>query len=245
MFHPAVAARRGGRAVGARTLHVNGYFRADADNARSVDPDGFYRSGDVVRQVADGNLQVVGRLQAGSAEGDRLLPVTCPPSSYVLNGRVLSRVMLVSTAKRRSGLVNTALFGLMTIIFLALAFALAAIASVYTRRLARRPTVPISEEVGSSRAVVRKLRKREPMSHEEWDYARQVVTDRSSLMAFCIPGALFCLGGFYVFGSLQHLHGATPSERTFLGVIPMLTSTNLAFRLVSSARLKRRFRQAA
>jgi Kef-type K+ transport system membrane component KefB len=59
-------------------------------------------------------------------------------------------------------------------------------------------------------------------------------------MAFAIPGTLFMLGCFYVFGSLEHLHGARPSERTFLGVIPMLTSTNLAIRLLSSARLKRR-----
>lgn len=139
---------------------------------------------------------------------------------------------------------NTALFGLVAIAFLALAVLLAAVASLYVRRLARRPTLPISEEVGSARVVVRKLRKREPMSPEEMDYAQQVVTDRASFRALCIPGALFCLGGYYVFGSLQHLHGATPSERTFLGVIPMLTSTNLALRLVSSARLKRRLRKA-
>jgi Kef-type K+ transport system membrane component KefB len=62
-------------------------------------------------------------------------------------------------------------------------------------------------------------------------------------MAFCIPATLFTLGCFYVFGSLEHLHGATPSERTFLGVIPMLTSTNLAIRLLSSAKLKGRLRK--
>ncbi len=138
---------------------------------------------------------------------------------------------------------DTALFGLVAIAFLALAVLSAAVASLYVRRLARRPTLPISEEVGAARIVVRKLRKREQMSPEELEYARRVVNDRSSLMAFCIPGALFCLGGYYVFGSLEHLHGATPSERTFLGVIPMLTSTNLALRLVSSARLKRRLRK--
>ena len=140
---------------------------------------------------------------------------------------------------------DTALFGLLTVIFLALALLLAVIASLYVQRLARRPTLPISEEVGSARLVIRKLRKREPMSPEEFDYARRVVSDRSNLMAFCIPGALFCLGAFYVFGSLEHLHGATPSERTFLGVIPMLTSTNLALQLVRSAKLKRRLRKAA
>ena len=41
----------------------NGYFRADADNARSFDPDGFYRSGDVVRRSADGYLEVTGRVK--------------------------------------------------------------------------------------------------------------------------------------------------------------------------------------
>ncbi|CQD20577.1 hypothetical protein BN000_04957 [Mycobacterium europaeum] len=136
------------------------------------------------------------------------------------------------------------LFGLLTVVALGLALTLAAIAAVYVRRLERRTTSPMSEEIGSAKEVVRKLRKREPMSAEELDYARQVVADRGSLMALCIPGALFMLGCFYVFGSLYHLHGATPSERTFLGVIPMLTSTNLALRLRSSARLKRRLRSA-
>ena len=140
---------------------------------------------------------------------------------------------------------NTALFGLLTLISLALALLLAAVASMYVRRLARRPALPISEEVGISRVVVRKLRKREPMSDEELEYARRVVTDRSSLGAFAIPGMIFFLGCFYVFGSLQHLHGATPSERTFIGIIPMLTSTNLALRLISSARLRHRLRKAA
>ncbi|MGD1173342.1 hypothetical protein ACKUVQ_08670 [Mycobacterium seoulense] len=136
------------------------------------------------------------------------------------------------------------LFGLLTVVALGLALTLAAVAAVYVRRLERRTTSPISEEIGSAKEVVRKLRKREPMSRDELDYARQVVADRSSFMALCIPGALFMLGCFYVFGSLYHLHGATPSERTFLGVIPMLTSTNLALRLRSSARLKRRLDSA-
>ena len=41
----------------------NGYFRAEAENASSFDADGFYRSGDVVRRLADGYLQVVGRVK--------------------------------------------------------------------------------------------------------------------------------------------------------------------------------------
>ena len=83
------------------------------------------------------------------------------------------------------------------------------------------------------------------MSPDEVAYAKQIVADRSSPMAFCIPGSLFMLGSFYIFGSLYYLHGAQPSERTFLGLIPMLTSTNLAVRLLRSARLKGRLRQMA
>jgi hypothetical protein len=131
----------------------------------------------------------------------------------------------------------------LTILALVLALALAAVASVFVKRMEGRTPLPISEEIGSAKAVMHKVRKREPMSKDELDYAKQIVADRSSLMAYCIPGVLFMLGCFYVFGSLYYLHGATPSERTFLGVIPMLTSTNLAIRLLSSARLKWRLRK--
>lgn len=138
---------------------------------------------------------------------------------------------------------SSSLYGLLTVISLALALILMAVAGFYVNRLERRPTVPISEEVGSAKAVLRKVRKREPMSQEEVDYASRVVADRRSLKALCIPGALFMLSCFYVFGSLYHLHGATPSERTFLGVIPMLTSSNLAIQLRRSASLKRRLQK--
>ena len=41
----------------------NGYFRAETDNARCFDPDGFYRSGDLVRRRAYGYLEVTGRVK--------------------------------------------------------------------------------------------------------------------------------------------------------------------------------------
>jgi mycobactin salicyl-AMP ligase len=41
----------------------NGYFRANSDNARSFDPDGFYRSGDLIRRRADGYVEVTGRVK--------------------------------------------------------------------------------------------------------------------------------------------------------------------------------------
>lgn len=134
------------------------------------------------------------------------------------------------------------LFGYLALVSLALVIALAAVASFYVNRLSRRASAPIAEELGSATLVVRKVRARQPMSAEELEYAKQVVADRSSLMALSIPGMIFMLGCFYVFGSLEHLHGATPSERTFLGVIPMLTSSNLALRMLSHVRLKRRLR---
>jgi hypothetical protein len=150
-----------------------------------------------------------------------------------------------SAAKRRSGIVNSGLWGYLTLITLALALVFAAFAAVHVKRLGDRTPLPISDEIGSANAVLTKVRKREPMSKDELDYANQIVADRSSPMAFCIPGTLFMLGCFFMFGSLyyDYLHGVTPSERTFLGVIPMLTSTNLAVRLLRSARLKGRLRK--
>jgi hypothetical protein len=136
-------------------------------------------------------------------------------------------------------------WGYLTIVALSLALVLAFIGFLYVRRLESRPTLPISEEIGSAKSVIKKARKREPMSADELAYAKQVVADRAAISALCIPGALFMLGCFFVFGSLYHLHGATPSERTFLGVIPMFTSTNLAIQLRRSARLKGHLRKAA
>ncbi|WP_445164429.1 hypothetical protein ACTXG5_15045 [Mycobacterium sp. Dal123C01] len=137
------------------------------------------------------------------------------------------------------------LYGLLTVLALALALVLVAVATVYVARLERRVPAPIGEEIGSAKTVLSKVRKREPMSPDEVSFARQIVADRSSFQALCIPAGLFMLGCFFVFGSLYHLHGATPSERTFLGVIPMLTSTNLGLRMLSSARLKGRLRKMA
>lgn len=134
----------------------------------------------------------------------------------------------------------TDLYGYLTVLTLLLALMFATVAAVYVKRLGDRTPTPISEEIGSAKAVVQKVRKREPMTADELAYAKQVIGDRSAWMVFCIPGALFMVGCFYVFGSLYQLHGSTPSERTFLGVIPMLAATNFTIRFLNSARLKRR-----
>ena len=138
---------------------------------------------------------------------------------------------------------DSGLWGYLTVLTLVLALVFAAFAAVFVKRLGDRAPTPISEEIGSAKAVIHKVRKRDPMSKDELDFAKQITADRSSLMAYCIPGALFMVGCFYVFGSLYHLHGATPSERTFLGVFPMLASTNFTIQLLRSARLKWRLRK--
>jgi mycobactin salicyl-AMP ligase len=42
---------------------LNGYFCADGDNVRCFDSNGFYRTGDLVRRMADGYLEVTGRVK--------------------------------------------------------------------------------------------------------------------------------------------------------------------------------------
>jgi hypothetical protein len=113
---------------------------------------------------------------------------------------------------------------------------------VYIGRLERRTPHPLGEKVGAHKEVLAKLRKRQPMSRDEVDYAGELIADARSPLAYAIPAALFTMGFFYVVGCLfvLHLHGGHPSFRTFIGGIPMLTSMNMAAQLRRVARLKGR-----
>ena len=115
---------------------------------------------------------------------------------------------------------------------------------VYITRLERRTSHPLGDEVGAHKAVLAKIRKREPMSQEEFDYATELVADARSPLAYAIPAALFTIGFFYVVGCLYMLHrdGGNPSFRTFVGGIPMLTSLNIANQLRRVAALKGKLR---
>lgn len=135
---------------------------------------------------------------------------------------------------------TSSLFGILAIVTFTLIWVFGTVAFVFTRRMMGRAHVTSSLDIGVLPAVLRKVRKREPLTADELSLARQVLSDRASVMALAVPATLFCLGGFYVFGSLEQLHGHTASERTFLGVFPMLTSTNLTVQILRSARLKRR-----
>ncbi len=139
---------------------------------------------------------------------------------------------------------NTDLWGHLTVLVGVMALVLAACVFVYMRRLENRTPAPLGEKVGAHKAVLAKLRKREPMSREEIEYATELVSDARSPLAYAIPGVLFSMGSFYVVGCLNelHVHGGNPSFRTFIGAIPMLASMNMAAQLHRVARLKGRLR---
>lgn len=134
----------------------------------------------------------------------------------------------------------SSLFGILAIASFALIWVFGAVALVFTRQMMGRRHVRSELSIGALPAALRKVHDRDPLSSDELDLAREVLADRGSMKALAVPATLFCLGCFYVFGSLEQLHGHTASERTFLGVIPMITSTNMAIQVLRSARLKRR-----
>ena len=136
------------------------------------------------------------------------------------------------------------LWGDLTILAAMLAFTFAACVFVYVGRLERRTPAALGEKVGAHKAVLAKLRKREPMTPEEFEYATEMVTDARSPLAYAMPGVLFCMGFFYVVGCMYelHVHGGNPSFRTFIGGIPMLTSMNIVAQLRRVARLQGRLR---
>src|SRR3954469_608129 len=132
------------------------------------------------------------------------------------------------------------LWGYLTTLAAVMAFFFATCVFVFVRRMEDRPPAPLGEVVGAHKAVLAKLRKREPMSQDEADYATELISDARSPLAYAIPAALFTMGFFYVVGCLfvLHIEGGSPSFRTFIGGIPMLTSMNIAAQLRRAARLK-------
>ena len=139
------------------------------------------------------------------------------------------------------------LWGGLTILAAVIEIFFAACVFVYISRLENRTPAPLGEEVGAHKAVLAKLRKREPLSQAEFDYATELVDDARSPLAFAIPAALFTMGFFYIVGCMFMLqfHGGHPSFRTFIGGIPMLTSMNMAAQLRRVAGLKGRLREVS
>ncbi|MDR3662038.1 MAG: hypothetical protein P4L86_16930 [Mycobacterium sp.] len=132
------------------------------------------------------------------------------------------------------------LFGkLADLALLSLLFA-ATVMFFYIQRLRKQPQLPMAEDVRAKQTVLTKVRKGQPMTREELEYATQVVDNQRTLMTFAIPLGIFSLGCFYVLGSLEQLHGTTPSERTFLGIIAMLSSINVTTQIFRVIKLKKR-----
>lgn len=142
---------------------------------------------------------------------------------------------------------NLGLWGDLTVLATVMILLFATCVFVYISRLEKRVPAPMGEKVGAHKAVLAKLRKREPMSQEELDYATELVADARSPLAYAIPATLFSIGFFYVVGCLYelHVHGGNPSFRTFIGGIPMLTSMNIAGQLHRVARLKGRLQEVS
>jgi hypothetical protein len=136
------------------------------------------------------------------------------------------------------------LYGLLTILVALLGLTFVACAFVFIRQLESRKPASLGEEMGAHKAVLAKLRKRQPMSQDELDYAREIVSDCRSPLAYSIPATLFAMACFYIFGCLQQLHGAAPSVRTFIGGLPAIGATNLTMQLLRVARLKGRLQEA-
>jgi len=140
---------------------------------------------------------------------------------------------------KRSDTVTLGPWGDLTILAAVMETVFATCVFIYISRLERRTSHPLGDQVGAHKAVLAKIRKAEPLTRDEYDYARELVADARSPLAYAIPAALFTIGFFYVVGCLfvLHIEGGHPSFRTFIGGIPMLTSMNMAAQLRRVARM--------
>ncbi len=140
---------------------------------------------------------------------------------------------------------NQVLLDGLTILVGALELTFATCVFIYIRRLEDRTPALLGEKVGAHKSVLAKLHKRESLSRDEIDYATELISDARSPLAYSIPAALFTMGLFYVVGCFQQLHGAAPSFRTFIGLIPMLASTNMTIQLLRVASLEGQLQKAS
>ncbi|MDT5014243.1 MAG: hypothetical protein QOD39_403, partial [Mycobacterium sp.] len=82
---------------------------------------------------------------------------------------------------------NLGPWGDLTILAALVEMGLATCVFVYIGRLEKRTSHPLGEKVGAHKAVLAKLRKSEPMSREEVDYASELVADARSPLAYALP----------------------------------------------------------
>lgn len=141
---------------------------------------------------------------------------------------------------------NLGLWGFLTVLAAISAITCAACVFVYIGRLEKRTPEPLGEKVGAHKAVLAKLRKREPLTPAEYEYASELIADARSPLAYAIPATLFSAGFFYVVSCLfeLQLYGGHPSFRTFIGGLPMLGSVNIFAQLRRVAALKKRLKSA-
>lgn len=135
------------------------------------------------------------------------------------------------------------LFGYLAVLAGVAELVFAAFVFTFVNRLLERPPTPIGEEIGGIKKVLGKLRQGQPMSQDELDLAAQIIADRGSLIAYSIPAAIFTIGCFIVFSTLE-LHGVR-SLRIYIGLFPMLGAINLTIQLRRIATLKRRLRDVS
>lgn len=135
------------------------------------------------------------------------------------------------------------LFGYLAVLAGVAELVFAAFVFTFVNRLLERPPTPIGEEIGGIKKVLGKLRQGQPMSQDELDLAAQIIADRGSLIAYSIPAAIFTIGCFIVFSTLE-LHGIR-SLRIYIGLFPMLGAINLTIQLRRIATLKRRLRDVS
>jgi 2,3-dihydroxybenzoate-AMP ligase len=81
---------------------LRGYYRAEAHNRTAFTPDGFYRSGDLVRRLPSGHLVVVGRIKDQINRGGEKIAAT-EVEDHLLTHPVITAAALVGAPDEKWG----------------------------------------------------------------------------------------------------------------------------------------------
>ena len=81
---------------------LRGYYRAEAHNRTAFTPDGFYRTGDVVRRLPSGHLVVVGRIKDQINRGGEKIAAT-EVEDHLLTHPAITAAALVGAPDEKWG----------------------------------------------------------------------------------------------------------------------------------------------
>src|ERR1700759_2226096 len=113
-----------------------------------------------------------------------MIPAQPSVKPTAASGRIRLTKSPFSAREQGSAMLGFGLWGSLTVLAAIAEAVFATCVFIYIRGLENRTPAALGERVGAHKAILAKVRKGEPMSQEEMDYATELVRDARNPLAF-------------------------------------------------------------